>query len=305
MGDVLHTLPAVTDAQKKIKNIKFDWVVEEGFAEIPSWHSALDRVIPIAFRRWRKNWFKAIKAGEIKKFWQQLRQEKYDLIIDAQGLLKSAIIAKLAHGISCGLDKKSAREGLASLFYKRKYFVKKDLHAIDRVRLLFSQALNYEIDNRLDYGISVKPLKNTKAQYLVFVHGTSRDDKCWPEQRWIELVQLAGQAGFLVKLPWGSKKEHARAKRIATACKNTEVLNKLTLTEIAEVITGATAVVAVDTGIGHLTAALGVPCVSLYGPTDVRLIGAKGNKQLHISRDKMQDITADLVWDTLSEQAGI
>ena len=88
MGDVLHTLPALTDAQQAIPGIQFDWVVEEGFAQIPSWHSAVDRVIPVAIRRWRKAWFSAPIKAERKAFRDAVRLQQYDAIIDAQGLVK-------------------------------------------------------------------------------------------------------------------------------------------------------------------------------------------------------------------------
>lgn len=88
MGDVIHTLPALTDAQQAIPGLCVDWVVEEGFAQIPSWHSAVDRVIPIAIRRWRKNLLSAQTRQEWRSFKQRLHQERYDAVIDAQDYLK-------------------------------------------------------------------------------------------------------------------------------------------------------------------------------------------------------------------------
>ncbi|MGS6555311.1 lipopolysaccharide heptosyltransferase I, partial [Escherichia coli] len=111
MGDVLHTLPALTDAQQAIPGIKFDWVVEEGFAQIPSWHAAVERVIPVAIRRWRKAWFSAPIKAERKAFREALQAENYDAVIDAQGLVKSAaLVTRLAHGVKHGMDWQTARE---------------------------------------------------------------------------------------------------------------------------------------------------------------------------------------------------
>lgn len=124
MGDVLHTLPALTDAQRAIPGIQFDWVVEEGFAQIPSWHSTVDRVIPVAIRRWRKAWFSAPIKAERKAFHDAVRLQQYDAIIDAQGLVKSAaLVTRLARGIKHGMDWSTAREPLASLFYNRKHHI--------------------------------------------------------------------------------------------------------------------------------------------------------------------------------------
>ena len=88
LGDVIHALPALTDAARALPGIRFDWVVEEGFAEIPAWHPAVDRVIPVAIRRWRKNLWQTFRSGEWKRFKDRVREQRYDLVIDAQGLFK-------------------------------------------------------------------------------------------------------------------------------------------------------------------------------------------------------------------------
>lgn len=286
MGDVIHTLPALTDAGRAIPALRFDWVVEENFAEIPRWHPLVENVIPVAIRRWRKNIF----SKPTRLAWQQLRAtlktRKYDFIIDAQGLVKSAWLTRLAHGIRCGADWHSAREPLASLFYQRKYPIQQEQHAILRVRSLFSQALNYPLSTSIpDYGIDRTRLANpqTTEKYLVFLHGTTWPTKHWPEEYWHELTKIANQQGFLVKLAWGNAEEEARAQRIAANCTQVEVLPRLNLVGIAAILAGATAIVAVDTGLGHLAAALNVPTVSLYGPTNPVLTGALGQSQLHLT----------------------
>jgi heptosyltransferase-1 len=120
MGDVIHALPALTDAMRAIPGIRFDWVVEEAFQEIPAWHPAVDRVIPVALRRWRKKPLKALISGEWRRFKRALRERQYDLVLDSQGLMKSAWLAQKARGPRAGFDKKSAREPLASWFYQKK-----------------------------------------------------------------------------------------------------------------------------------------------------------------------------------------
>ena len=155
LGDVIHTLPALTDAVHALGEIQFDWVVEENFSAIPAWHPAVRKVIPVAIRRWRKNIFRRLFSAEWKKFRQQLKQEHYDYVIDAQGLLKSAWITLLAHGDSYGLDKHSAREGMASRFYQYPQTVARQQHAVERVRQLMSHSLDYQLDKLpLDYGIA-------------------------------------------------------------------------------------------------------------------------------------------------------
>jgi heptosyltransferase-1 len=288
MGDVIHTLPALTDAGNNIPGIQFDWVVEESFAEIPNWHPLVNKVIPVALRRWRKSIFSSQTRQEWRAFYQALRSTRYDLIIDAQGLLKSAALTWLAKGTRCGLNWDSAREPFASLFYQQKCNGGKikGEHAVTRTRKLFSAALGYTgIEDVPDYGIDREKLtaqQGDSAPYMVFLHGTTWATKHWPEAYWQELAKLVNAKGFKVKLLWGSIKEKERAERIA-ANNNVDVLPRMKLAEIAGVLAGAKAIVAVDTGLAHLAAALDVPTVSLYGPTDPLLTGALGRSQIHLS----------------------
>ncbi|GAS72162.1 lipopolysaccharide heptosyltransferase RfaC [Citrobacter werkmanii] len=302
MGDVLHTLPALTDAQQAIPDIHFDWVVEEGFAQIPSWHSAVDRVIPVAIRRWRKAWFSAPIKAERKAFRDAVRLQQYDAIIDAQGLVKSAaLVTRLAHGVKHGMDWSTAREPLASLFYNRKHHIARQQHAVERTRELFAKSLGYtKPQSQGDYAIAQHFLTEVNAdtaQYAVFLHATTRDDKHWPEANWRELIGLLNNAGIRIKLPWGAAHEEARARRLAEGFTYVDVLPRMSLEEVARVLAGAKFVVSVDTGLSHLTAALDRPNITLYGPTDPGLIGGYGKNQYtqQSHSGKLQDLDASLV----------
>lgn len=286
LGDIIHTLPALTDASKAIPNIRFDWVAEEAFTEIPTWHPRVDRVIPVAIRRWRKNIRQALRSGEWHDFYHALRDTSYDIIIDAQGLVKSALITRLAQGFRCGLDHQSAWEFLAAFAYQKRVAVSPMQHAVTRVRHLFAKILNYPIpDSAPDYGIDSSRwvLNNAANGYLVFLHGTTWPTKHWPEPYWEGLLKIATEAGYAVKLPWGNNTEYERAERLSLVDPKIEVLPKLNLKGVAEVLAGAKAVVAVDTGLGHLAAAINVPTLSLYGPTHSELTGTAGTNQAHLS----------------------
>jgi len=287
LGDVIHTLPAVTDAAHAIPGIRFDWVVEEGFAEIPSWHPAVDQVIPVAIRRWRKNLWQTVKSGEWKAFKQRLRARKYDLVIDAQGLVKSAWLTRYVKAPVAGLDRYSAREGWASRFYDRRLSVAVGQHAVERVRQLFALALAYDLPEGIgQYGLALDRLQLPPASpYVVFLHGTTWATKHWPEAYWRELAERLGRRNLQVRLPWGNPAEKARAERIAQGLNNCEVLPRLNLAGVARVLAAAKACVAVDTGLGHLAAALDVPTISLFGPTNPGLTGAYGRVQVHQASD--------------------
>lgn len=284
MGDVIHTLPALSDACKVFPDIEFDWVVEEAFAEIPAWYPRVENVISIAIRRWRKNILKLVFSDEWDSFRASISRNHYDCIIDAQGLIKSAVLTRFANGKVCGYDHKSVREPLASIAYQQKFSVSKDQHAVERTRELFARALGYEKPQSApDYGIDRRRFgEQAEPPYVLFLHGTTRADKHWPDEYWQTLCRLLCDAGINVKLPWWTDAEHRRARLIAEMHPRAEVLSRTNLAGMAATIACARAVVAVDTGLGHLAAALAVPTLSLYGPTFPGLIGAYGPNQFHL-----------------------
>ncbi|GMG87877.1 lipopolysaccharide heptosyltransferase I [Biformimicrobium ophioploci] len=310
LGDVVHTLPAVTEASRAITELVFDWVVEENFAEIPGWHPAVERVIPVALRRWRRNLRAMRIQGEWHAFREQLDAQRYDLVIDGQGLLKSAFVCSRVKAPSYGYDRHSIREPLASLFYTHKFAVAKDQHAVARLRQLFGAALGYTPSSKpIDCGIDRSGFGNTVAAeyrpYIVCLHGTTRADKYYPEDYWQGLMQSAAAGGYRLLLPWGNEEEQARAQRLAQTCDSATVLPRMNLAEIAGVLAGAAGVVAVDTGLGHLTAALGTPAVSLYGPTSPGLVGAYGKHQHYLEASDFGEgfsaLTPEIVWQTLQQ----
>ncbi len=289
LGDVIHTLPALSDARVAYPDIIFDWVIEEPFSEIPVWHSAVDEVIPIGLRRLKREPKAILKRGEWKEWLRHLRKNHYDFVIDAQGLLKSALIgyctrSTLRSGFSWGF----ARESVASLLYHRRVPVPWRQHALTRTRALFANVLGYDFsDKPLDYGIDKQPFPSVPLEggaYCVFLHGTTWDSKHWPELYWVALAKKVAEAGYTIQLLWGNPLELARAKRIAGGCEKAVVApRRYRLSEVVSILSGAQMVVTVDTGLGHLAAALNVPTLSLYGPSDPELSGIFGPKQLSLA----------------------
>ncbi len=278
LGDAVHCLAGITDACRTLPNLTVDWVIEAPFAEIPLWHSGIRKTIPINLRRWRKSPWAGHHLRAMRDFWRELRLEQYDQILDAQGLIKSAAVARAARGPVTGLARDSAREPLASRAYQRQIHVPWDLHAVSRIRQLFAEGLGYTPPTTPpDYGITLAPSPPATRQ-LLLLHGTTWPTKHWPEACWAGLIELALQSGFSIRLPWGNDDERTRAQALAARSGDVTVLPRMSLSELRAEMLRSAAVVTVDSGLGHLAAALEVPVVGLYGPTSALKTGLLGGQ---------------------------
>ena len=280
LGDVVHNCPAVTDVARCVPGAVIDWVVEAPFAEVAALHASVRRVIPVAIRRWRGALLAADTWSEFSAFRAALRGERYDAVIDSQGLLKSALVAAQALGRRHGFDRASAREPIAARFYDVTHAVRGELHAVDRNRQLAAASLGYRVDGPCDYGLrmpSASASGNAAAPYVLFFTMTSRDDKLWPEEHWRALGMALAARGFACLLPWGTEEERRRCARIAMAIPGAVVPRRMTLVEVARLARDARYVVGVDTGLAHLAAAFNVPVAGLYCSSDPALTGLHGS----------------------------
>lgn len=273
MGDLVHTLPALTDAMEAIPGIVFDWVAEPAFAEIPHWHPAVADVLAIPLRAWRGKLHRLAFSKERLGYRAAIGAVAYDHVIDAQGLLKSAfLITRLAKGVRHGYDLQSAREPLASLAYHRRHRVDRSLHAITRTRMLFAKALGYPMpsaapDARLVFARAAQPQPR-----LVLVPTASRVHKMCPLGWWQAVIDAAPPWIEEILLPIAGEAE-AKALGPLAGAPRVRLCTGMRLTEVAELMTDAAAVIAVDTGLCHIADALQVPLLALYGPTAPGLVG--------------------------------
>ena len=285
MGDVLHLAPALTDLRQQYPNAIVDWMVEDSFAEIPAWHPSVDRVIKVSTRKWRT--LNKSSVTEFLAFWKTLRQVRYDVIIDAQGLMKSAVFSRFAKkvkgGMRAGFSGDSIKESPAAKLYSKKVAVDRKLHAVERLRALFAGSFEYEYSkSTLNYGLTLKQPAVNNSDTIMLFHGTTWSSKHLPNSVWRDVAKLIVNDGYKVKLAWGSDVEHERAQWIAEGLSQVSVLPRTNLTDLAQTINGIAGAIAVDTGLGHMAAAFGVPCVSIYGSTNANLTGAVGQNQVHI-----------------------
>jgi heptosyltransferase-1 len=277
LGDVIHNLPVVNDLLQHYPDAHIDWVVEEGFADIPKLHPNLQHIKTVAIRRWRKQLLKCNTWQEVKAFKQSLTTD-YDVVIDTQGLMKSAIISQLALGPKFGYDKHSIREPLASYFYHHRYNISYQQHAVTRNRSLVAQALGYPAPTAApDYGIQANttlyPANLPKQPFVVGLHGTSRDSKLWAINNWIALGKQLEYSATALVLPWSSPAEKQRAEQIQSQLTQAIVLPKLNIGQLATIISQARAAIGVDTGLSHLAAALSIPTIAIYTDTNPALTG--------------------------------
>ncbi len=283
----MHNLPVVTDIRHHFPDAKIDWLVEESFASLPKLHPAVQDVIPVALRRWRKMLFRPSIWQEIKAFRALLKAREYDYAIDTQGLLKSALLMHGAHGLRCGYDSQSARESLASNFYQMKFAISIGQHAVERNRQLVSKVLGYPLDESADYGIQPPAIGRfnwlEEGTYVALLHSTSRTDKLWDEAKWILLGRILKEEGIRSILPWGSESERLRSLRLGHSIPGAVTPPRLSLKDAAALLGNAHAVIGVDTGLAHLSAALNVPTIGIYTATDPTLTGLyAGNKAINL-----------------------
>ena len=276
LGDVVHHMPAVTDLARARPGTHIAWAVEEAYAGLVKLHPAVAEAFPVALRSLRRRPLSPALWSRLASTRRELRRGAWDYVVDTQGLLKSAIVARFARSASFGLDRQSARERAASRFYDVKIAVPRAMHAVERNRRLVSQVFGYSPDGAADYGLCAPasaPAWAPQGPYTVFLHAASRASKRWPEDRWIALGQAANEAGLDVVLPGGNEEERAVAARIAGKLPRATAAPAMDLPEAAALLAHARCVAGVDTGLTHLAAALAVPTVGIYCATRPELTG--------------------------------
>ncbi len=280
MGDIVHALPVVADLHAAFPGIHIEWLVEEAYTPIVQAHPGVENVIPLALRRWRKTLLQSETRNQWRAFVHAVRARPFDAIIDLQGLIKSAVIARLARGTHFGLSWASSREALASILYDRRMqtHLGRTEAAVQRYRELASWALGYTPAARPLFGLQVRPNRPSWLQgcrpYVVLLSATAKERKLWAEERWVALAQWLRGQGLVSVFAWGNASERARAERLAARVNAHAGHDAQGFAHVApeafgldiwmEVLKAAHLVVGVDTGLLYLGAAVGTPAVAIY-----------------------------------------
>ena len=271
LGDVVHAMPVVNDILRAYPGAQIDWVVEPAFARLVRRVEGVNTVIECSLRRWSKRWWTSAVRTEWRAFRLALGAVEYDAVIDLQGLTKSALVARLAHGVSHGLAHAtdgSSFEAPARWLIERPISLPPHVHAVDRSRQLAAAALKFELQGSPQFG-----LKSTVApsphHTVVFVHGTSRNDKLWPQAHWIALGQRLAAAGWHIALPHTGNVERERADAIASGINGVSgnravVWPAMNLDTLVDRLGSCQGVIGVDSGLSHIAVALNLPHVQIY-----------------------------------------
>jgi heptosyltransferase-1 len=280
-------MPAVAESRAHFPQSRISWLVEEAYAPLVALHPAVDDIIPVAWRRWRKRLLAPQIWREIGDWRRRIGGKPFGAIVDTQGLIRTAVMSRFAHGRRHGYDSDSIREPLASRLYDVRHAVSRQLHAIERNKRLTALALGYAPSSAVDYGLNRAALRAGSERYAILLHGTARPEKEWPAANWIALGKQLSGRGLELIVPWGNEAERARAMHIAEAVPNARVPDRLSVEQMARLIANAQCVVGGDTGFVHLAAAFGVPLVAIFSGTDpaltrpigaaaIEVVGAKG-----------------------------
>ena len=295
LGDVLHNLPIVWDLRKRLPEAQIDWIVEEGYVHLleplrtTEKFRGIDRIIPVAFRRWRKNLFSFKTWREFFAIRKLLQATTYDVVLETQGLLKSALVCALANksdqAIVAGLGNATEHSGyepLARMFYNQSVHVPLRCHAIDRSRWVMCSAFDWPLLNRNEepplfypnnFAAQLPPLllegfkktvQVTPAPYVLCFHATARAAKRWPNENWVELGNALSNQGYQLVFPWGSPEEMKVSDLIASQIPGAIVPRAFSIEEAYSLIAHAALTIGVDTGLTHLSAVLSKTTVEIY-----------------------------------------
>ena len=295
LGDVLHNLPIVWDLRKRLPHAQIDWIVEEAYVHLleplttTDAFKGIDRIIPVAFRRWRKNLFSIRAWREFFVMRKALQATTYDVVLETQGLLKSALVCALAkktnNAVVAGLGNATEHSGyepLSRMFYTQSVHVPLKCHAIDRSRWVMCSAFDWPLLNRNeerplfypnDFVAQLPPLlleelkktaQGASAPYVLCFHATARAAKRWPNENWVELGKALSSQGYQLLFPWGSPEEMKVSALIASQIPGAIVPRAFSIEEAYSLVAHAALTIGVDTGLTHLSAVLGKPTVEIY-----------------------------------------
>ena len=272
LGDIIHAMVALQFIKKHLPNATIDWVVEEGFKDILCNNPDIHQIHTVNLKQ-------AKQEKSFKSLFQELikvrKFDRYDLVIDAQGLVKSAIIAKLIPSKQTwGFSKNSIRESLASYFYSSTVDIAYDQNTIDRNVAIMCEPLGFKVLH--DEIVAKTPFLyfrdnavNFNPPYTVLIAGSTWGNRNYPKEKFVDLANILK---IKCLVPWGSAEEKITALWMSEHSKYIEILPKLSLDELKQVISKSVLLIGNDTGPTHMAWGLNIPSITVFGPTPINRV---------------------------------
>lgn len=281
LGDIVHAMVALQFIKAYHPAIEIDWVVEERFAGILQHNPDISQILTVNLKALKTDKLKIF--AEIKKV-HTYANNHYDLVIDAQGLLKSALTARLLSRHVAGFDKNSIREKAASFFYNQTVNCAYHENTIDRNAAMLSVPLGFKISR--EEILSKKPFlyaggstPNLDAYFptgektTLFVIGSTWESRNYPAEKFVAVAKALASPCLVL---WGTENEKIKADLMSAQCANIKVMPKLDLNALKATVARADLVIGNDTGPTHMAWALNKPSLTLFGPTPVSRVYQTG-----------------------------
>ena len=277
MGDIIHAMVALQYIKQENPSLHIDWIVEQGFVKVLEGNPHIDNILPVNL--------KAIKTDK-KQILNQIRlvrtyaKNNYDLVIDAQGLMKSAITAKVLGKDIVGFSKSSIREGMASYFYNTKVDMPYDANTIDRNVKVVSEPLGVAITTQMildkkaflfysEYNPVIDEYLSQEKKNIIFVIGSTWESRNYPKEKFVQIADALKEHCLIV---WGSEEEREKAVWIESQSTYAQALPKIDLNSLKAVIDKSDLLIGNDTGPTHMAWGLNVPSITIFGPTPVNRV---------------------------------
>ncbi|MDY0121041.1 MAG: lipopolysaccharide heptosyltransferase I [Sulfurimonas sp.] len=267
MGDIIHAMVALQFIKKAHPDAHIDWVVESAFAGVLENNPHIDTILPVNLKAIKKQKSKIVEQYKLLK---QYSQNNYDILIDAQGLLKSAIVSKLIGAkVIAGFDKDSIREGIASYFYDKKISIAYDANTIDRNVKVLCEPLDVSVTRedilkKEAFLFTSRTDGSFKKYPLTLVVGASRVNKIYPKEKFLELITLLKKETLVI---WGNNEEYETAKWLEKKSPFVKVAPKGNLDDLKHLVHHSELLIGGDTGPTHMAWALNIPSITLFGNT--------------------------------------
>lgn len=267
MGDIIHAMVALQFIKKEVPDAQIDWVVESGFRGVLENNPHIDNILPINLKSVKKKKSEVFNQYKILK---KYSKNNYDVIIDAQGLLKSAIVSKIIGAKTiAGFDKESIREGIASFFYNKKVHIAYDANTIDRNATVICEPLDIKITsekiiNKEKFLFWASHVENLPEIFNLFVIGSTWESRNYPKEKFVEIAEALKTATYIV---WGSEEEHIKALWMQEQSEFLHLLPRGSLDALKYVISKCSLLIGNDTGPTHMAWGLNVPSITIFGPT--------------------------------------